>query len=103
MGELCEKMRADLQAGGYSPSTTKIFLLWAQQFAQFHARSPADLGQEEIRAFLVHLAERPVSRSTLRLVRAALRFLFEVTLGRVTEAAFLRQQQAVSTEGADHG
>ena len=29
MGELCEKMRADLKIGYFSPSTTKIYLLVA--------------------------------------------------------------------------
>ena len=103
MGDLCERMCADLKIGGYSPTTTKVFLQFVQQFARFHARSPVDLGEEEIRAFLVHLAARPVRRYTLRLVRAAMCFLFEVTLGRAAEVAFLRQEQAMSTEGASHG
>ncbi len=32
MGELHEKMSADLKIGGYSPSTQKIYLLYAKQF-----------------------------------------------------------------------
>jgi hypothetical protein len=49
MGELCEKMRADLKIGGFSPSTSKIYLLYARQFAAFHMRSPAVMGRDGLR------------------------------------------------------
>ena len=93
MGELCEKMRADLRIGGFSPSTTKIYLLYARQFAQFHMRSPAELGRDAVREFMLHLAERPVSRGTMRQVRCALTFLYTVTLGRPVEVEHLPLQR----------
>jgi integrase/recombinase XerD len=93
MGELRERMHADLRIAGYSPITTKIYLLYARQFARFHMRSPEEAGLPEIRAFLLHLAERPVSPGTMRQVRAALTFLFNVTLGRPTEVAHLPTQR----------
>lgn len=93
MGELRERMHADLRIAGYSPSTTKIYLLYARQFARFHMRSPEEMGLPEIRAFLLHLAERPVSPETMRQVRASLTFLFGVTLGRPTEVEHLPTQR----------
>jgi integrase/recombinase XerD len=81
MGDLRERMHADLRIAGYSPITTKIYLLYARQFARFHMRSPEEAGLPEIRAFLLHLAERPVSPGTMRQVRAALTFLFNVHAG----------------------
>ncbi|MBZ0150148.1 MAG: site-specific integrase [Planctomycetes bacterium] len=85
MGELRERMAADLKIAGHSPSTAKVYLLYARQFARFHMRSPAEMGRDEIREFLLHLAERPVSADTMRQVRASLTFLYSATLGRPIE------------------
>jgi hypothetical protein len=70
MGELCEKMRADLKIGGFSPATTKIYLLSARQFAGFQMQSPAELGQDAVRDFVLRLAARPVSRGTTPQLRS---------------------------------
>jgi site-specific recombinase XerD len=79
-------MQADLVIGGYSPSTQKIYLLYARKFAAHFMRSPAQMGADEIRQFLLHLVQKEgISRETLRQVRAALRFLYAVTLNRPTE------------------
>lgn len=95
MGELSEKMRADLTIGGHSPSTSKIYLMYARQFARFHMRSPAEMGRDEIREFLLELAERPVSPGTMRQVRASLTFLYATTLGRPVEVDHLPVQRPV--------
>lgn len=90
MGQLRDRMEADLKLGGYSRSTRKVYLLYARQFAEHYRRSPADLGADEIRAFLLHLVEvREVSSETYRQVRAALKFLYEITLRRPVEVAHL--------------
>ncbi len=86
MGRLRDRMKTDLELAGYSPSTSKIYLLYARKFARHHMRSPAEMGEEEMRAFLLHLVrEKGVSRETYRQVRAALRFLYAVTLCRPVE------------------
>ena len=36
-------MEEDLRLGGYSPSTRKIYLLYAKLFAKYHMRSPAEI------------------------------------------------------------
>ena len=90
MGLLRDRMEADLTLAGYSPSTCKIYLLYARLFAKYHMRSPADMGEDEIRQYLLHLVqEKKVSRETYRQVRAALTFLYSVTLKRPTEVAYL--------------
>ena len=93
MGELCEKMRGDLKIAGHSPSTSKIYLMYARHFAQYHMRDPAELGREEVREFLLHLAERSVSPCTMRQVRASLTVLYTVTLGRPIEVEHLPVQR----------
>lgn len=93
MGKLHDRMEADLKIGGFAPSTRKIYLLYARKFAAFHCRSPEELGREEIRDFLAHLADRPVSRGTMRQVRSALTFLYTVTLDRPTYVTNLPLQR----------
>jgi hypothetical protein len=63
MGQLCDRMQEDLKLGGYSPSTCRIYLLYARMFAKFHMRSPAEMSEPEIRQYLLHLIEqRKISR-----------------------------------------
>jgi len=95
MGKLRDRMAEDLKLGGYSPCTRRIYLLYAYQFARFHMRSPAEMGEEEIRRYLLHLMEeRKVSRETLRQVGAGLTFLYRVTLRRPVEVEHFPAQRA---------
>ena len=90
MGQLRDRMEADLKVGGYSPSTCKIYLIYARKFAAHFMCSPADMGADHVRRFLLHLVEdRHVSRETIRQVRCALRFLYMVTLNRAVEIEWL--------------
>ncbi len=90
MGQLREKMEADLKIGGYSQSTQRIYLYYVQQYAMYFGRSPSEMGADDVRQFLLHLLEkRGISRSTLKQVRAALKFLYSVTLNRPMEVEWL--------------
>lgn len=90
MGQLRDKMEADLKIGGYSAGTRRIYLYYAEKYAEYFRRSPARLGASEVRRFLLHFVEeRQASRSTLKQVRAALKFLYEVTLNRPVEVEWL--------------
>lgn len=90
MGQLRNRMETDLKIAGYSPCTRRIYLLYAEQYARHFWRSPEAMGAEEIRQFLLFLIERrKVSSSTVRQVRAALKFLYTVTLNRAIEVDWL--------------
>ena len=90
MGQIRERMEADLKLAGYSPSTRKIYLLYARLYTKHFMRSPEEMGEKEIRTYLLHLLEqREASRSTIRQVRAALTFLYSVTLRRSVEVAYV--------------
>jgi integrase/recombinase XerD len=54
MGQLRDRMAEDLRLRNFSPATSRNYLLYARKFAAFYRRSPADLGEPEIRAFLLH-------------------------------------------------
>ena len=86
MGQLRDRMETDLKLGGYSPSTQTVYLLYARRFAEHFKRSPAQMGEEQIRQFLLYMVQdRKCSRETYKQVRAALIFLYAVTLKRPTE------------------
>jgi integrase/recombinase XerD len=90
MGQLRDHMEADLKIGGYSPTTQKIYILYAKQFSKHFMRSPAEMGAHEVRQFLLYMIEeRKISRATLKQVRAALMFLYTVTLNRPLEVEWL--------------
>jgi site-specific recombinase XerD len=90
MGQLREKMEADLKIGRYSESTQKVYVNYAQKYADYFGRSPANMGADEVRQFLLYcVEERAFSRSTLKQARAALKFLYAVTLNRPIEVEWL--------------
>ena len=90
MGQLRDQMTADLKIGGYSPSTQTAYLFHARKFAAHFRRSPAEMGADEVRQFLLYLVEeRGLSRQSIRQARASLRFLYSVTLHRPQEIEWL--------------
>ena len=52
MGELRDRMDADLRLRGLSANTGRLYLRCARDFAAYCGRSPAVVGPEEVRAFL---------------------------------------------------
>jgi len=90
MGEIRDRMIADLTIGGYSDRTREVYVFYAKQYVQHFGRSPTEMGADEVRAFLLHLVtERKRSRSTLRIARAAVKFLYAVTLHRPVEVDWI--------------
>src|SRR5437867_4811233 len=89
MRPIHERMEVDLKLGGYSPGTRKIYLLYARLFAKYFNRPPEEMGENEVRTYLLYLIEqRHASRGTIRQVRAALSFLYAVTLHRPVEHSY---------------
>lgn len=91
MGELREKMEADLKIGRYSESTRKVYLSYAQKYVDYFDNcSPCKMGADEVRRFLLHcVEERKFSMSALKQARAAVKFLYAVTLNRPVEVEWL--------------
>ena len=46
MGQLRNRMKADLKITGYSSGTQKICLLYAWQYTKHFMRSPTDMGAD---------------------------------------------------------
>ena len=90
MGQLRDRMEADLKLGGYSSGTRRVYLLHAAAFARHFMRSPDEMGETEVRTYLLHLIEhRQLSQQTVRQARAALQFLYTTTLKRPIEVTGL--------------
>jgi site-specific recombinase XerD len=90
MSKLREQMMQDLELGGYAPGTVQAYLGCIRAFVRFHRRSPAQLGPDQVRAWLRHLKdERKLGVSRLRQHLAALKFLYNKTLGRPQVVSFI--------------
>ena len=55
MGKLHDRMKEDLLLKAYSPHTQSAYLRCARHFASHYMRSPEEMGEQEIRGFLLHL------------------------------------------------
>jgi integron integrase len=80
---LLEVVRVRMRERRYSPRTEKAYIYWLRRYIRYHGRRhPRDLGAEQVRSFLSHLAmtER-VSASTQNQALAALSFLYGRVLG----------------------
>src|SRR5437879_6551312 len=75
MGQLRDRMKADLELKRYAPGTREHYLFCAEDFAKHYMRPPERLGEEEVRGFLLHLLHvRGVAASTLKMYVAGLKF-----------------------------
>jgi len=82
--KLMDQMRHALRTRHYSVRTEQAYCRWVLRFIRFHGlRHPAEMGEEEINAFLTHLAVKDhVSASTQTQALSALLFLYRKVLKR---------------------
>jgi integrase/recombinase XerD len=81
MGKLRDQMEMDMRLRRFSPKTITCYLACMKGVAKHFRKSPAELGDEEIRAYLHYLMEeRKASQSVLVQTYSALKFFFENTL-----------------------
>jgi len=78
MPKLLERARALMRLRRYSRRTEAAYVFWIRRFIRFHGlRHPAEMGREEVNAFLSHLASvTRVSASTQNQALCALLFLY---------------------------
>ncbi|MBD3816303.1 MAG: integron integrase [Halothiobacillus sp.] len=81
--KLLDRVRAEIRVRHYSIRTEEAYVDWVRRFILFHRkRHPADMGAEEVGAFLSYLAsERQVAASTQNQAKSALLFLYQKVLG----------------------
>jgi len=83
MPKLLDRVRRLSRQRRHSRRTEQTYVFWIKRFIHFHRlRHPAEMGPEEVTAFLSHLAsERGVSASTQNQALSALLFLYREALG----------------------
>ena len=82
MSELRNRVEEDLLLRGRRPLTIEQYLRCIRTFVAFHRRPADELGEEEVRAFLLHLRKIGRKPSTINVYYAAIKFLFDTTLKR---------------------
>lgn len=83
MGKLRDQMEEDLRIRRYSKKTRTEYVRCMANFVSYFKISPDQMGEAQIRAFLVHLVdERKVSPSVQKMHIAALKFFYVNTLNR---------------------
>ena len=83
-----ERLAWDLGFAQRADKTRKLYVADARAFARFFERSPEELGQAEVRAWVEYLIGVGTSPSRLRQHLSALVFLFRKTLGRPEAVSF---------------
>ena len=73
MGKLRDQMLADLQLRGATPRTQKTYLREVNNLAKYFNRSPAELGEDELKEYMLYLMkERHLSDLLFRSVSETL-------------------------------
>jgi site-specific recombinase XerD len=80
--KLLDRIRDTIRTRHYSARTEKAYVAWAKRYVLFHGkRHPADMGANEIAAFLTHLATHgKVSARTQNQALHAILFLYKRVL-----------------------
>lgn len=98
MAAIGDQMRLDLAQKGYAKRTQLVYWEAARDYVTHFGRSPAKLGRDELREYVEYLRASGIGPSRLKQHYAGLKFLYDKTLGRPTEASFLswpRQPRAL--------
>ncbi|MCF8044162.1 MAG: site-specific integrase [Desulfarculaceae bacterium] len=83
MGELRQKMRAEMVGRGYSTSSITSYLDHIKRFAKHFMRCPSEMGRDEIREYQRYLAEETSTGAAYQCMFGyAARFLYKFILNR---------------------
>ena len=81
MGAIQDRMIGEMELRGMASATKKSYLVCCRVFVAYFMKSPEQLGTEEVKTFLLHLArERQAGPSTTHVYIAALCFLYRHVL-----------------------
>jgi site-specific recombinase XerD len=82
---------------GAKPRTQEAYLREAENLAKYFNRSPAELGENELKEYLLYLIkERHLSEGTFRFYVAGLKFLYRTTLKREWPVEKIKHPRAKS-------
>jgi integrase/recombinase XerD len=82
-------MDQDLAFAEYSKSTQRKYRKTVEKLAAHYGRPLAELGRDDLRAYVEHLRGQQRSASWLKMQLAAIVFLYRKTLGREADVSFV--------------
>ena len=83
MTPLRKRMIDDMVSAGLAPTTRYTYTQAVRGLAAHYHRSPDELGESEVRSYLLHLRdERGIAHGTFQPVHAGIQFLYMRTLDR---------------------
>jgi integrase/recombinase XerD len=89
MGALREKMIEEIRLRNFSPRTEQSYVAAMVGLVKHYHRSPDQLTQDEIRAYLLHLKERGLSPSSRNVAISGMKFFYHQILGWDEQKLFL--------------
>jgi len=81
MGALRTRMIEEMKLRNFSPRTQQSYLAAVIGLVKHYRRSPDQLTQEEIRAYLLHLEKRGLSPSSRNVATSGMKFFYHQMLG----------------------
>jgi integrase/recombinase XerD len=83
MSKLRQQLIQELTLRGCSPRTQEAYVSGVYQLAKYYRRSPDQISDQEVRAYLLYLAQtRKLAASSRNQATSALRFFYAAVLGR---------------------
>src|SRR2546423_14985024 len=87
MTPLRKRMIEDLQLKGYSPTTREAYLMAVQKLAGHYHKSPAQINEEELRAYFLHLTQvEHCAQGTLKIAGAGIKSALPIACQRTWPA-----------------
>lgn len=82
MSPLRQRMLEDMELAGLMPRTQETYVQAVYALASHYRRSPDELSEEDVRAYLLDLKARGAARGTFKTSHYGIRFLYCQTLDR---------------------
>src|SRR5215470_13855283 len=82
MSPLRRRMIDDMKLAGLSAATHSIYISAVRDLAAHYRRSPDELSEEEVRAYLLAMRERGAARGTFKANHYGIQFFYRSTLNR---------------------
>jgi hypothetical protein len=76
------QMIEDMTLAGLVPGTQAVYIKAVRQLAAHYRRSPEELDEGEVRAYLLGLRDRDVAYGTFKASHGGIQFLYRRTLDR---------------------
>ena len=79
---LRRRMIEDMVMRNMASTTQRVYTYAVANFARYHARSPDQLGIEDVRTYRLHLLSRGLKAKSINPIVGGLRFFYATTLGK---------------------